>query len=260
MTTRSPFTRAVLASLALTAYSTGWAQESPPQLSRERQCIVPVALGPGLMQRTFRAVMRDQNCWVQSICKAVHSFGKNEYDAFVRHVRDESLRETIGPAPFALIHIDDSGHFGSYTNNENRTEAYRCLALKAETAAPETQSALYLIGSRGEVPTSFRLYRWLKKAAVGGDPSAQLWLSELIGSMLTGGVVNTSHTKWTPPDETRGELSSQRYHFWLEKAAASGLRSAQWRLVSLYLGHHRHIVGVTTIRFYEARRLLLIFP
>jgi len=188
---------------------------------------VPIALELGLLRRTFDAVERNNDCWVESICTAVSKFNQREYDRFVQLVREESsplndMERQKRPR--------DARHFLQYSAHENRERAFQCLEQKGENSSSDAQFALYLVIQTSPQRPPISPIKWLKKAADGGVPMAQYRVSEQI--------LNYYNAPDKAPPEFAGELSIQKYREWLSKAAEAGLPEAQYVLGGFYRGAH----------------------
>lgn len=191
--------------------------------SRQCRATTPVPLEPGLLRRTGDAV-GDSDCWVESICAAVKAFSQEEYNSFVRLLRQESAprgrKEEAARPPRAQ-------HFDLYTSASNRLRAYQCLEAGAERAPADIQFELFsIMRSSVRIPPT-NPYRWLKTAVEGGDAWAQNEMSRQ--TILWFGRPDT-------PPQVAVYSNSASYVKLLEHAAQAGVPNAQLRLARYYLG------------------------
>lgn len=189
---------------------------------------VDVQLASGLMERTFDAVKRNRICWTEAICSAISGFSQREYDQFLSLVREDSRQLSVDEIK-RLQPKQGRQLYMHYTEQgAGSLKAYQCLEQKGENASPQAQMALYMVIETSPQRSPIRPYKWLKKAAEGGEPTAQYRLANEISNYY-------NHPEKAPPDYA-SELTIEKYREWLTKSAVQGLPQAQYRLALFYKG------------------------
>jgi len=189
----------------------------------------PMKIELGMLEREYRALNQDRERWLASFCSTILPLTGEEYERFVRLVREEAVfrGEVNSKQPRYGMHS-----FEEFTSNETKKQAFECLVHAGDSASAQTQFDLYLIARSTRQRPPINPYVWLRKAAEGSHPMAQYLMAE---NLLTG--ASSPRVSEVIPAAEKERADS--FHSYLQSAAKSGVPQAQNLLGSLYLGRTR---------------------
>jgi len=187
--------------------------------------VIPQTQWP--LSRTLIRSNGDQRCLAQAFCSTISRATLPQYEQLIERIRLEvaaTSTEERSRRP------EDAFDLTQFKDVEDLHNLMKCLIGRANDAKPSAQFAVYLILSASHRPIPENRHHWLRKAADSGHPLAQYEFAEYIRSNLG------KQAPYRLPIELRGQVSSDRYMDWLERAVAGQVPEAQYMLARICLG------------------------
>jgi hypothetical protein len=189
--------------------------------------IVSMPVEPGMLMRTFIAAGQNRQRWLASFCDAVLPLKGEDYERFVRLVREEvALIEVYYEEPVRATSVTQS--LDRFVTNETRSRFIQCLEHWGDDASPQAKFDLFLIIYSLRQGFHATLYQWLKKAADGRHSMAEYLMAERILNQSSDPRVRAL----IPAEE---HDRKQLFLAYLRSAAQSGIPQAQYLLGALNL-------------------------